>query len=241
MPLRISARPRVFRKKPVSPGSGWFELSSQRSPGKGSSRQKCFAVLMCDTLMLAFWMWAIVFWLEGLDSGKQRLLLASGLLMAAAALSKYFGICLVPLLLAWSLAKRRRLGAWAWYSLPVAFLGAYQMWTHALYGRAMFSEAVLFAPQRLGRWRWILVDALVSASFVGGCTLSALILAPLVWTRRHLLVAVLAGVVVVAGPWVVSGRTSAAACPPPGACFVSRRCHRSLRIRERSPLPLIAC
>lgn len=76
--------------------------------------------VMCDTMMLAFWTWAVVLWVEGLDSGKQRYLLASGLLMAGAVLTKYFGICLVPLLFVYSIARQRRLGVWAYYlALPI--------------------------------------------------------------------------------------------------------------------------
>src|SRR5271167_86703 len=82
--------------------------------------------VMCDTTMLALWIWAIIFWLEGLEANKQSYLLASGLLMAAAALTKYFGICLVPLLFVYSLARQRRLGPWAWYfALTISLLAGY--------------------------------------------------------------------------------------------------------------------
>ncbi len=51
--------------------------------------------LMCDTLMLAFWVWALLLRVRGLG-GEERaaLLLAASLLVALCALTKYYGICL---------------------------------------------------------------------------------------------------------------------------------------------------
>ncbi len=164
--------------------------------------------VMCDTMMLALWIWAIVLWLEGLESGKQHLLLVSSLLMAAAALTKYFGICLVPLLLVYSIAKQHRFAAWAWYFLlPVALLAGYQSWTHALYGRGMFSDALNFAPQRItNAWYLVVLYPIVCASFAGGCALSALTLAPLVWSRKYILSAILLGGMAVVAGWIIGPR-----------------------------------
>ncbi len=163
--------------------------------------------VMCDTMMLAFWIWAIVFWLEGLESGKQRYLLASSVLIAAAALTKYFGACLAPLLLVYSLVRLRRLGTWVFYfALPIAVLAGYQFWTQGLYGHGMFSDALLYAPQRVeGARSSILLYPVVCASFIGGCTLSALTLAPLVWSRKYILVALLVEAAALAIGWVVLG------------------------------------
>jgi 4-amino-4-deoxy-L-arabinose transferase-like glycosyltransferase len=163
--------------------------------------------VMCDTMMLALWIWAVIFWLEALDSGKWHLLLVSSILVGAAALTKYFGICLVPLLFAYSIARQRRLGAWAWYlALPIALLASYQFWTYGLYHHGMFSDALSYAPQRVSGFRFLIVFyPLVAASFVGGCTLSALILAPVVWPRRYILIAILVEVVAMAAGCAVLG------------------------------------
>ena len=49
--------------------------------------------IMCDTMMVALWIWATVFWVEGLDDPQKPISLAiSGLLISACALTKYFGI-----------------------------------------------------------------------------------------------------------------------------------------------------
>ena len=56
----------------------------------------------------------------------------------------------------------------------------------------MFSDALLYAPQRVeGARSSILLYPVVCASFIGGCTLSALTLAPLVWSRKYILIALL--------------------------------------------------
>jgi len=61
--------------------------------------------VMCDVLMLAAWTWAVVCWVEGQENTRKLLL--AGLLIALAEMTKYFGVCLIPLLAAYSLASRR--------------------------------------------------------------------------------------------------------------------------------------
>jgi len=145
--------------------------------------------VMCDVMMLAFWIWASVFWMEGLDDGKRSYLIASSLLLTLGALTKYFGICLLPLLLAYSIVRKRRLGWWALYFLlPIVLLAAYQLWTSILYGHAMFSDALDWAQaERVVNGKASpLTSALIGISFAGGCTLSVLLLAPFLWRWRRL-------------------------------------------------------
>jgi hypothetical protein len=145
--------------------------------------------VMCDVMMLAFWIWASVFWMEGLDDEKPANLIISSLLLSLAVLTKYFGVALLPLLLAYSIVRKRRLGWWALYFLfPIAVLAGYQFWTAAKYGRAMFSQAMNFSQSERtvnGKVSW-LASAFVGASFVGGCALSALIFSPLLWSWKKL-------------------------------------------------------
>ena len=107
--------------------------------------------LMCDTMMLALWVLAVVFWVEGLDEPDKPLYLAiSSLLIAACALTKYFGLSLIPLLLVYSLVRKRRLGSWAGFLLiPLFVMGGYEVWTRALYGRGLLSAPSL---HRHGPW-----------------------------------------------------------------------------------------
>src|SRR5690242_17447963 len=68
------------------------------------------STVMCDVLMLAFWVWAVAFWLEGMESRRFGPLAVAGVLVSLALVSKYFGVCLIPLLAAHGLAHQRRLG-----------------------------------------------------------------------------------------------------------------------------------
>ena len=152
--------------------------------------------VMCDVMMLAFWVWAAVLWMEGLDSDKPAYLAVSSLLLTLAALTKYFGVCLLPLLLAYSIARKRRVGWWALYFvLPIVSLLGYQLWTAILYGHAMFSDALNWAQTErvINGKASALTSALIGISFAGGCTLSALLLAPFLWTWRKLAVGLLIG------------------------------------------------
>jgi Dolichyl-phosphate-mannose-protein mannosyltransferase len=145
--------------------------------------------VMCDTMMLALWLWAIILWIEGLEPPKPRYLAASAVLILLCALTKYFGIGLILLLAAYSVARERRLGSWAWYLLlPIAALTGYQHWTKAVYGLRMISEAAhMSAGVRQARQSSALAKALVDLSFVGGCTLPALAFAPILWPRKKIL------------------------------------------------------
>jgi hypothetical protein len=157
--------------------------------------------VMCDTMMVALWVVATILWLDGLgldglwidglEQKKPGLLLASAFLIAASALTKYFGAALIPLLVAYSLARRRRWENWAWYFLiPVLALVGYELCTKQLYGHGMFTDASHYAAiARRGAKIPGLAKGLVDLSFAGGCALSALTFAPLLWSRKQRLAA----------------------------------------------------
>jgi Dolichyl-phosphate-mannose-protein mannosyltransferase len=164
--------------------------------------------VMCDTMALALWLWAIIFWIEGFEPQKPHCLAISALLITLCALTKYFGIALIPLLAVYSLARQRRLGSWAWYLLlPIMALTGYQQWTKAVYGLRMITFAAHIATGvRQGRHASILANALVDLSFVGGCALPALTFAPFIWPRKKILaVCVLSAL---AGFLISTGRIS---------------------------------
>jgi 4-amino-4-deoxy-L-arabinose transferase-like glycosyltransferase len=170
--------------------------------------------VMCDTMMVALWVVATILWIDGLERKKPAYLLASAFVIAACALTKYFGAALIPLLLVYSLARRRRFENWAWYLLiPVLALIGYEFWTKALYGHGMLTEASHFSRHARRAVRTSdLAKALVDLSFVGGCTISALTMAPLLWFRRQRLagglLSLIAGLPISLG-WVSLGDTMA--------------------------------
>ncbi|MHC4395009.1 MAG: ArnT family glycosyltransferase [Planctomycetota bacterium] len=145
--------------------------------------------VMCDTMMLAFWLWAVVLWVGGIKQNKKSALLFSALLMAACALTKYFGAALLPLLFVYGTVKKRKLGTWVLFLLlPVLVLVAYQWLTQTLYGRGLLLDATAYAANL--RWRGsakLFSKALIGLAFTGGCIITVLFYAPMLWSRRHLL------------------------------------------------------
>jgi 4-amino-4-deoxy-L-arabinose transferase-like glycosyltransferase len=139
--------------------------------------------VMCDTLLLALFVWAIVLWRDGLERDDLARLFAAGALVASASLTKYFGMALLPLLVAYALARKRRPGAWcAALALPVLILLGYQLLTRARYGHGLLFEGAgySFELQRsLGvTIAWRLLSAL---AFTGGGLLPLAFLAPRLW------------------------------------------------------------
>jgi len=145
--------------------------------------------VMCDVMMLAFWVWAVVLWVEGMERENLRQLSGAGLLIALAVLTKFFGVCLIPLLAAYSLIEKRQLGRWAACLLiPLAALGVYQWATQSLYGHTLFSEAVDYA----GDARGVLgvsktTGCLTALTFTGGCVAGVVFFAPLFWRAAGLI------------------------------------------------------
>ena len=55
--------------------------------------------LMCDVLMMTFWIWALVLWERALASGQSRWrFVGAGVLAGLAVLTKYSAVTLLPLL-----------------------------------------------------------------------------------------------------------------------------------------------
>jgi hypothetical protein len=148
----------------------------------------CSTSLMCDTMMLAFWVWAIFFWNRGLESSSHAKLFIGSLLITLACLTKYFGLCLIPLLLVYSFLKKRNPRIWLpWLGLPLLTMALYQWWTHRLYGRGLLLNAAQYATSlRVGGD--LPAKLLAGLAFSGGCIVIVLLAAPWLWNKRELLV-----------------------------------------------------
>jgi hypothetical protein len=169
-----------------------------------------------DTWMLAPWVWAVVLWHDGLETRDARRLAAAMVLVAACSLTKYFGISLIPLLAGYAIARREPAGRWAgWMAIPIVPLGAYQAWTHAIYGRGLLLDAATYAANwRAGEATPLLDRGLIGLTFTGGCVLTALTFAPVLWPKRVL--AIGAAVAAAAGALVASHATLVPAEMKPG-------------------------
>jgi 4-amino-4-deoxy-L-arabinose transferase-like glycosyltransferase len=146
--------------------------------------------VMCDTMMVAFWVWALIFWTEGMAENKPVKLWISALLIAASGLTKYFGFALVPLVAAFSVAERRKLSSWvACILFPLIVLALYEWWTRKLYGRDSLLDGLQFAQQAQsgrGAGSPLYTKVLVELSFIGGSMILLLFSAPFLWSRRLL-------------------------------------------------------
>src|ERR1039458_10084231 len=91
--------------------------------------------LMCDVLMLPFWVWALVFWERALANERSYWkFIGAGALAGLAVLTKYSAITLLPLLFILSILRTRKLGWW-WLGLavPVLMLAGYELITARMY------------------------------------------------------------------------------------------------------------
>jgi hypothetical protein len=239
--------------------------------------------IMCDTMMLAFWVWAIVWWDRGLrmersegrppspqplspqggrgaheadisdkdalgifgehqvspqllsaQAGRGAYELASdqrdvsprpfssqagrgvsslsqwwplalaGLLIGLGGLTKYFAICLVPLLAAYTIAFSKKFDNRTLFLLiPVLMLAGYQGLTYHLYGQNLLYEAVEFSRdiQAKSAHRIGAGDKLIEGlSFTGGSVAPLLFFCFCLFKRRTLGAAI---VIMLLGGWLI--------------------------------------
>ena len=145
--------------------------------------------IMCDVLMLAFWTWAVVFWVEGTEDKSFWRLLGAACLVTMAALTKYFGVCLIPLLGSYSLASKDRKNwpACLYLLIPLAGLYVYRATTQSLYHYDLLSSAVGYAHfAKVTHALHAQASFLTTLIFTGGCLASAVFFAPLLWRGRTL-------------------------------------------------------
>ena len=147
--------------------------------------------VMADTTLLAFGVLAVGAWVRGLRTRSQPSLALAAVLIALAALTKYVGLLLVPLLVlhAW-LRDRRPSSAWLWLLLPPAIIGGYLFVMQNLYGRPLILDAASFAVGSDSAFgRWSPAKLLIGLTFTGGCFPLAAVFAGRLWSRTTLLIA----------------------------------------------------
>ena len=155
--------------------------------------------LMCDVLMLAFWVWALIFWIEGIEHKDQRRLAAAAFFMTFAIFTKYSGLCLLPLAAAWSLLGRQRARDLIWLLLPVVMVAVYERVTGALYEQGLLTVAC----EASSRYRNAIhcqpsESLLLTLAFSGGCLAPIFFFTPFLWTPRKLMFGTVTVVVIVA-------------------------------------------
>lgn len=154
--------------------------------------------LMCDLLVLSFWVWAIVCWEQACrnESGNWKFVVG-GVLAGLAILTKYSAIQLPPLLVLLSLVRAKawmrspRKCGWAIVGLLAAgvMVVCYEILTGRLYGKGL----LVYAAQEVQSYRfgypggWT-AKGIIGLTFAGGCMLPILSFVPWLWPRRTWLV-----------------------------------------------------
>jgi tetratricopeptide (TPR) repeat protein len=155
--------------------------------------------LMCDVLMLAFWIWALVLWERALGSAQSRWqYVGAGVLAGLAVLTKYSAVTLLPLLPVLTLLRTRKLGWWlVGLAVPLGMVLGYEWLTAEMYGRGLLSGASYYARtvRALGDWQ---ARGIIGLAFAGGSLLPLLFFAPWLWRRWVWL----AGGLVIFGVWL---------------------------------------
>jgi 4-amino-4-deoxy-L-arabinose transferase-like glycosyltransferase len=163
--------------------------------------------LMCDVLMVALWIWAVVLWIRGLEENQPLILGLSALLVGACSLAKYFGIALIPLLLVYSLMRNGKpRWWWAYLLIPLVVIGLYEGATHALYGHGLMWDAFSYANQNEAHGTGaILFKAVTALGFTGGCAAIVLIFAPVLWRSISWIAAAIAALLLLPITWILAG------------------------------------
>jgi hypothetical protein len=141
--------------------------------------------LMCDTMMLAFFVWAIAVWIAGCEEQSQKKLALAAIFILLGALTKYFALALVPLLITYSFARNRKIElSWLWMAVPIAGMSVYEILTRHFYGTGLISSALFYASREQTYTAGIGDRLLVGLAFAGGCLAPILFFAPaLCWHR----------------------------------------------------------
>jgi 4-amino-4-deoxy-L-arabinose transferase-like glycosyltransferase len=148
------------------------------------------STVMCDVMMLAFYVWAVFFWVRGVKANRYRYLFIAAVLIALCTLTKYFGLSLIPLLFLYTLlvGEGKRRGA-LFLLIPIAILCLYQWETYDIYGRGLLSDAASYASREKAlNIAAIFPNLVTGLSFTGGCLISTLFFVPQIWNKRIVLV-----------------------------------------------------
>src|SRR5687768_4367261 len=142
--------------------------------------------VMCDVAMVCAYVWAVWFWVRGIKTDRVGMLVVGALLIAVSTLTKYFGVTLFPLLIAYGFMVKRRPGTWLLpLLLPAAVLAAFHFWTKGLYGYGLLADAAGYAAQERWSAGGRIVGAMVTGlAFSGGCCAAVVLLAGVSAPRR---------------------------------------------------------
>lgn len=144
--------------------------------------------VMAEIVVLCFYVWALVVWVEAVRTDNAKLFYAAAVLATLSMLSKYFGITLVPLFVVYALVEKKSLGHWTLALLiPLVALAGYEWLSVSSYGHGLLQGAVSFAGEMTAAGSTHTEKLISGLSFTGGCISVAFFFIPLLWPWRVVL------------------------------------------------------
>jgi len=144
--------------------------------------------VMCDMMLLTFWVWAVALFHSGVEGDRRAALLGAGVMAGLAGWTKLTGLALVPLFVAYGLLRKKRLGLWAMAPIVTLGFAALLEWIiRARYGQGLLSAAAgVCSSTRPARSRNWLETLNVGLIFAGGCYVSVLFYSVWLWPFQKL-------------------------------------------------------
>ncbi len=147
-------------------------------------------VVMCDLLMLMFWIWSLVWWYRALAVRSALFFLVSSLLSAACVLTKYNGVLLLPLLFLAAVFQQKKLTRSLFYlAIPAFFLLLYNWFSARLYHESLLKEVFFYLFNKKTHTPFLFLQPCATAfAFVGGGVFGGWPFSLLLVKKRELLI-----------------------------------------------------
>jgi Dolichyl-phosphate-mannose-protein mannosyltransferase len=137
--------------------------------------------LMCDVLMLAFWVWSLAVFVRALETETRWQFALAGVLAGLAILTKYSALMLLPLMAAMGILRKKKTGWWLLaLVMPMIIAAIYEFLTAKLYGHGLISVARLDAQIfRFGFPGGATARAIIALTFAGGLVAAGFLPGPM--------------------------------------------------------------
>ena len=145
--------------------------------------------VMVEPIMLACYVWAIVFWIKATDQNDPRYFVAAALLIGFGALSKYVALTAIPLLIAYTIARERRVSRTLFFMLiPATMLALFDLSAVYLYGQSLLGGTAGATSSETydSTLQYIARNLLYGLSFTGASFVSVIFVAPLLHQKKTL-------------------------------------------------------
>lgn len=140
------------------------------------------SVVMCEALMLACYVWSMVYWIRGTENNDYALLIAGGVLIGFGLLTKYVVITAIPVLAAYTLLEDKESLNKLWYLLiPLLFLWFFEFVGQLLYGGGFLLGIVGVANDSdfASTHAYVARNSVEILSFTGACFVTLFFMGPL--------------------------------------------------------------